>query len=521
MSQLERTEKNVTVLLSEWRNRDYGIPEIQRDYVWNRPQARDLVESMYKQYPCGLMLFWKPPETAPYLRDFATAAEQTGPESKIPVLLVLDGQQRLTALLKVFNNEIPVYFNVQDESFQLYNPTMRGTKEWVPVFDVISKGAVAVWLGLRTDNEADFSEEHLQRLSTLEKIKDYTFPIAIFHTDDFEAATDSFVRLNKKGTRLREAELALARLAFKWPGAVTETITQALEAYERAGFDFDTRFVMRCMVAVGTGQSRFKHLTVLWQKSEEDLKAIWIQTKRGLDATVNFLRGNVGIESADWLPSANALVPLIYFFAQRGTKPISAKEGRHLLLWFLKASMWSRFSTSPETVMDKDLKAVSVGVDELLSLLNRDTKEAVVSPDDLGGKYGSSSFLPVVFAIVRSNRAQDWGTGIEISSTSVGPVHQIECHHIFPRAFLRRAGDFTPTQVDDLSNIAFLCKGANDSISDSDPMQYLPAIEPNRLEEQFIPLERELWTPEHYEDFLAARREMLAAAINSYLEKLA
>ena len=42
MAKLERTDKPVSVLLEELGEGVLGLPEIQRSYVWNRPQARDL-----------------------------------------------------------------------------------------------------------------------------------------------------------------------------------------------------------------------------------------------------------------------------------------------------------------------------------------------------------------------------------------------------------------------------------------------------------------------------------------------
>lgn len=61
MAKLERTEKPINVIIEERRRGELGLPEIQRGYVWKQTQVRDLIESMYKEYPCGLILLWKPP----------------------------------------------------------------------------------------------------------------------------------------------------------------------------------------------------------------------------------------------------------------------------------------------------------------------------------------------------------------------------------------------------------------------------------------------------------------------------
>jgi len=36
-----------------------GLPNIQRPFVWPTIKVRDLLDSMYKGYPIGYLLFWK------------------------------------------------------------------------------------------------------------------------------------------------------------------------------------------------------------------------------------------------------------------------------------------------------------------------------------------------------------------------------------------------------------------------------------------------------------------------------
>ncbi|RLI82936.1 hypothetical protein DRP04_02820 [Archaeoglobales archaeon] len=37
----------------------YNIPEFQRSFVWTPQQVRDLVESLWKQYPVGVIIEWR------------------------------------------------------------------------------------------------------------------------------------------------------------------------------------------------------------------------------------------------------------------------------------------------------------------------------------------------------------------------------------------------------------------------------------------------------------------------------
>jgi len=148
----------------------------------------------------------------------------------------------------------------------------------------------------------------------LRKVGDYKFPIEVFRSDDYEAVTELFVRINSAGTRLRAAELVLAQLALRLPGAIVEKLEEALEAYADVGFELDTRVLTRSLIAIGTGQSRFRYLAEFWKKSPKELSAIWARTRKGVDGAVNFVRHNARFESSEWLPSLNALIPLASFF---------------------------------------------------------------------------------------------------------------------------------------------------------------------------------------------------------------
>ncbi len=74
---------------------EIGLPDIQRPFVWDTARVCDLFDSMYRGYPIGTLLFWENGYTGDY-RTIGVNAKQ-----KIPRLLIVDGQQRLTALYAV------------------------------------------------------------------------------------------------------------------------------------------------------------------------------------------------------------------------------------------------------------------------------------------------------------------------------------------------------------------------------------------------------------------------------------
>src|SRR5581483_9996898 len=70
------------------------LPEIQRGYVWNRPQVRDLLDSLYRGYPVGTVLVWQA-DAAPIARPLEAGTGQTPMDV---TGFLLDGQQHLTSL---------------------------------------------------------------------------------------------------------------------------------------------------------------------------------------------------------------------------------------------------------------------------------------------------------------------------------------------------------------------------------------------------------------------------------------
>src|SRR5215203_3139733 len=88
--------------------RTYFLPAIQRPFVWSPDQIVALFDSLLKGYPISSFLFWeiKPErrtdwEIYKFIENFRfgdTHNEIAEPDGR-DVVLVLDGQQRLTSLL--------------------------------------------------------------------------------------------------------------------------------------------------------------------------------------------------------------------------------------------------------------------------------------------------------------------------------------------------------------------------------------------------------------------------------------
>jgi len=79
-------------------NRELLLPEMQRKYVWRATQVRDLLDSIYRDYPSGSILIWETDEL-PIAKSPAFDRTNQNPMGKR--LLLLDGQQRITSLATI------------------------------------------------------------------------------------------------------------------------------------------------------------------------------------------------------------------------------------------------------------------------------------------------------------------------------------------------------------------------------------------------------------------------------------
>ena len=128
------TVNNDTVddLLSNIKSGTIAIPEMQRPFVWDTAQVRDLMDSLYKGFPVGYIIIWQNPDVK--LKDGSIA---------IGKKVLIDGQQRITAMAaaivgqEVLDNHykwkrISIAFNPMDETFEVSNSANQRSSKWIP-----------------------------------------------------------------------------------------------------------------------------------------------------------------------------------------------------------------------------------------------------------------------------------------------------------------------------------------------------------------------------------------------------
>ena len=114
-------------ILDEVLRGQIRIPAFQRGFVWEPDRVAYLMDSIYKRYPFGSLLFWRTREPLKVERDLGPF-QLPDPKVDYPVDYVLDGQQRITSIFGVFQTELKmvnpvfwrdVYFDLKaDENAQ-------------------------------------------------------------------------------------------------------------------------------------------------------------------------------------------------------------------------------------------------------------------------------------------------------------------------------------------------------------------------------------------------------------------
>src|SRR5689334_16784431 len=151
---MAKAEASVEELVGMIERGELRLPEMQRRYVWRSPRVRDLLDSLYRGYPSGVILVWETDESVP-LQEFAVSQQKNPYQS---TRLLLDGQQRLTSLSAVIRGE-PVTVRERKKPIELlFN--LEHPDELAVVTEVDEDGDDDEEMG---DEEVDASEDELQQ----------------------------------------------------------------------------------------------------------------------------------------------------------------------------------------------------------------------------------------------------------------------------------------------------------------------------------------------------------------------
>lgn len=534
---MSATSKSIESLIECIDLGELVLPEIQRDFVWNRKNVLLLFDSLYRKLPIGYMLVWKAKKSVPGT-SFSGRTTKFGQPLPSFYGYLLDGQQRLTAIRNVRDGDdnFPLMFSLwpdneskPDEDRFCYLARWNRDDPWyVPVTDIISKQLKAYQV---VENLKEFADEEELTPEVIDRIiasvtklqaRIMECPVGVIEygddheEDSYRKATELFIRFNSTGKKLKGSDLVAAELALTVPELVSKGINKTSTRYSPA-FSFSNTFLIQCLSAIHNSSMSMKKHKEVWKGTKQsDIRKSWQRTEKGLARTIEFLTGTLKWDSDSWLPSVNSLIPLIYLLSM---KKFSIKERALARKWLLTANVYGIFSGSVHSELDRLLKGLKKEptIEKLNHLTMRKTGK--IKRSHFETKRKSGPMMSLYISMLRDRNAKDWLSRTSLDGKVVGHNAELQVHHIFPQAALFKE-EYESDDINTFANYAIINKDTNIGISSEEPVSYLKKLKIRKkdLGAQCIPADKNLWSIDRYEDFLAKRRKLLAERINAFLK---
>jgi hypothetical protein len=363
------------------------LPDIQRDFVWDRDQIRLLFDSLLKGYPFGALLIWETRYLEIGYRDFildyspSIAVVPKIKDKGKALEMVLDGQQRLQSfLIGTYGSHEGrrLYFDVtsgpkseavDDEDgdpgtyrFAFWREQEANRpRRYVLVSEVIALpprvedseiSRIIAQIPLEGDL-ASLAASSLRRLRAVMHQSDLVPVEYIDHDAPNEAAArtidevlDIFVRVNTGGTRLSRSDLMFSIIKRHWAAARVNFDELVAEVERTSPLGIDKDFIIRGLLTVADAPPSYEVENI--KRHWGAIEKIFDVFSRSLRNAIDFVRSpDVGILSASLLDPVATLFPLIYYVSQQAGQsvPDDQRQPLRVLLYFL---LFNDFLHRPE-----------------------------------------------------------------------------------------------------------------------------------------------------------------------------
>ena len=411
-------------LVNDVRIGKIGLPDLQRPFVWKDNKVRDLFDSMMRGYPIGYIMLWQSPS------DYEEKKSVIGQNTKIytePKELVIDGQQRLTALVAAMygikvrdknytEREIKISYNPLTREFSVWTTATDRDQEWISkISDVFLAKENNSFTKLRrayinelnaarekkgeaelTDDECDLIENNLNDLLGVEN---FSLPTLEISSDaDEQDVADIFVRVNSGGQNLNENNFIQTLIAV-YEKDVHDRITQFCQesripqdgtSYNHI-IEIDPQHLVRMAVGVGFHRARLRYAYMLLRGkdletgkySEEIRNQNLTRFKNALDDVMNLNHWhafincltNAGYVSGKIVASSNAVVYsyVLYLIGKLEYKVDTVRLNKLISKWFFMSAITYFYTGSTESEVERqfaDLRSIHTA-DEFVAYIEK------------------------------------------------------------------------------------------------------------------------------------------------------
>lgn len=496
------------------------IPAFQRGFVWDPDRVAFLIDSIYKGYPFGSLLFWRTNEALRTERNLGPFTLPI-PDEDFPIDYVLDGQQRITSIFGVFQTELPsandenwkdIYFDysqevdVQESQFVALSANEIDPAKHFPlnsIFNTIEYRKLT----------RGFDDELAAKIDAMQSVfKEAKIPVQSFRTDEKEKVAIIFERINRQGIPLDTLQLLSA---WTWSEdfqlqSQFEDLIEELEGYGFSELSNNISLLLRCTAAVLANSCQPESLVSL---NGAEVRARFNEVINGIKGALDFLKSEFNIYSIDNLPYQYILVPLSVFFAIEGNREhsYSDEQRRILVKWFWRCSFSMRYSHGT-------MRNLTTDIEEILKLKNKTQSMLGEYPFNLSSerfkdeKFTINTVLTKAFILLLAQQnPKNFVNGTPINlEGKLRICNRREFHHLMPKAFLEASGQSYYHQ-NCLANFCFISRADNRNIGGDKPSVYQSKMTGD------IPtiLSSHLCPPELFKDdfinFIDVRADILAA----------
>jgi hypothetical protein len=570
-------------LIEDIKQGEVALPDIQRPFVWGASKVRDLLDSMYKGFPVGFLMFWATGAEA--------GARQIGVDAKpkVPRMLVVDGQQRLTSLYTVMTGSevvredysegrVRIAFRPADAMFAVADAATDKDPEFIPDISALwvpgeRKNVVRAFLR-RLEAKRELSEAETDRLDEaidrVHDLRDYPFKaVELASAVEEEQVAEVFVRINSEGVTLNQADFILTLMSVFW-----EKGRRQLEDFSRgckvptlssaSPFNWyiqpSPAQMLRVSVALAFRRAVLKHVYTLLRGKDMDtgkpdperrsaqFARLQQAHEKVLDLTNwhEFLQclERAGFRGAKMISSDNALLfsYALWLFGRVDYGVPLDRLREVIARWFFMAHTTGRYTGTFESRFEQDAARFADlrpgdadGYIRVLSKIIDDTLTAdywaITLPNDLAT---SASKSPALLAYIAALNILDADALLSVGKVrarldpAVTARKGIERHHLFPRAYLRSQLKVTDNrEINQIANMALVEWADNIAISDDAPAVYWPAqLSAKNLPDDMLNRQQYWhalphgWHDMDYQAFLGERRKLMALVTRDAYGKL-
>jgi hypothetical protein len=457
---------------------DIYLPKFQREFVWEKAQVLELLDSVARNYPIGSILLW---QSRQELRSEGRIAdlEIAQPKPDYPVNYLLDGQQRLSSICGA------LYWKGGDSA-----------SPWNVIYDLKTKA----FLHLDTMDEPPLGQMRLNRIpdpakffqhvgllesgghkdlaeaakDLFNRFKDYKVATVTLGDMPLSDVAPIFERINSTGTRLTIVDLMRAA-TWSPDFDLVDSIDQIRMALAAKSFDgIERKAILRNVSAAVGGAFTAESIDGLRKLTPAKLKEGTTTTAAAYKRAVDFLSTHVKAPSDAVVPYTNQIVVLSEIL--RRLPVPSADQWRAIEHWFWRSGISGYFSGWNSGMMASDLDAVAKFARGDLDALNMDFAQPMPTLWSSRAFRLNAAHAKILALILAYQGPKDFKTGQTIDvAIALAWQNNKEFHHFFPQAYLRAKG-VEPTKVSLLANMVYLSSASNKAICDKAPSEYVAKL---------------------------------------------